>query len=198
MYAMRCLEKYLPAEKRQELEKRFYLTDSASHERRVLCYAILLFNVLAEPFDLGAKKKTLLHYSALLHDIGYEISPQKHDTHTRSILLKDPFFDFWPQPERTMLALIAGGHRKKIGNEILRLSVKNQLTVKQLTAILRIADAIDYPRDLQLELLQISLTDQQLELEIRSTACSTVAARVIQKSALFQEVFGMSVQVIEV
>jgi exopolyphosphatase/pppGpp-phosphohydrolase len=195
--AMMCLDPFVTSDKRRELEERFYLSDPASHERRVLRYAIRLFNILDEKFGLGMKKKNLLAYAALLHDIGYEVSPQKHDTHTREMLLEDPCFDFWPQPGRTMLALIAGGHRKKIGKELLQLSPKNQRTVRQLTSILRIADAIDYPRDEALKIVDARLTETRLELVIHSDACASVAARVMQKSQLFQEIFGLSVLITE-
>lgn len=195
---MKCLEHYITPEKRLEMEERFYLTSLNSHERRVLNYAIMIFTVLAEPFNLGHKKRNLLYYGALLHDIGYEISPQKHDAHTRNLILNDPFFDFWPQPERTMLALIAGGHRKKMGLEINQLSQRNQEIVRQLASILRIADAIDYPRDHHLEICEIGLRDHELELVIRSTACYTVTARVAQKDSLFTEVFGFPITITEI
>ncbi len=194
---MECLEQYLTSENRIEMEKRFYLTNPHTHERRVLKYALLLFDVMAEPYLLGEKKRNLLYYSALLHDIGYEISPQKHDLHTYQLITKDPFFDFWPHPERLMLALVAGGHRKNICVDINHLAPKKQLAVRQLAAILRIADAMDYPRDHSLKIIGLNLTDQWLEISIQSPACATVSARVAQKSRLFNDIFGIDVKVVE-
>lgn len=181
---MECLEQYISPEIRREMEDRFYLTNPGTHERRVLKYALQLFNVMAGPFCLGRKKKNLLYYSALLHDIGYEISPQKHDVHTYRLISEDPFFDFWPHQERLMLALVAGGHRKNICVNVNHLPPKGQLTVRQLAAILRIADAIDYPRDQSLKIIETELSDQELNIFIQSTASATVSARVAQKSKL--------------
>ncbi len=194
---MECLDQYLSPEKRTEMENRFYLTNPGTHEHRVLKYSLQLFNVMAEAFCLGRKKRNLLYYGALLHDIGYEISPQKHDVHTYRLITEDPFFDFWPHTERLMLALVAGGHRKNICVDINQLPSKRQLAVKQLTAILRIADAIDYPRDQALQISGVNLSDQELTLSIQSNACATVSARVTQKSKLFKDVFDVSIQVLE-
>lgn len=194
---MKCLEQSISPEKRREMEERFYLTNPHTHERRVLNYALELFDVMAEPFCMGRKKRNLLYYSALLHDIGYEISPQKHDVHTYRLITEDPFFDFWPNPERLMLALVAGGHRKNICVDINQLPPKQQLAVRQLASILRIADAMDYPRDQSLHIMGISLSEQELDVCIQSTACATVSARVAQKSKLFSEVFGLAVKVTE-
>ncbi len=195
---MRCLEQYITPDIRRDMEQRFYLTEVGTHERRVLKYALLIYNALATPYCLGRKKRTLLYYSALLHDIGYEVSPQKHDIHTYKIITKDPFFHFWPNPEREMLALVAGGHRKKIGVEINRLAAERQKIVKQLAAILRIADAIDYPRDQSLQMVDIRLENHCLTLFIQSAACATASARVLQKCQLFCDVYDLSLAITEV
>lgn len=192
---MKCLELSISPEKRQEMEERFYLTNPHTHERRVLKYALELFDVMAEPFCMGRKKRNLLYYSALLHDIGYEISPQKHDVHTYRLITEDSFFDFWPNPERLMLALVAGGHRKNICVDINQLPHKQQLSVRQLASILRIADAMDYPRDQSLQIMETVLSEGELNIFIKSTAFATVSARVAQKSKLFNEVFNLSVRV---
>ncbi|SMP62715.1 HD domain-containing protein [Anoxynatronum buryatiense] len=190
---MKCLDDFITDDIRQRMEHRFFLRDSMSHEQRVIRYASMIFTVLSQPYDLGNKKCSLLYHAALLHDIGYEISPRKHDAHTRHIILKDSFFDFWPQPERTMLALIAGGHRKKLGPELETLTPSNQHTVKQLAAILRIADAIDYPRDERLAVCETTLLQHHLNLTIHSSVIDQVAARVAKKAALFEAVFQISV-----
>lgn len=194
---MECLEQHISPKNLTEMENRFYLSNPHTHEHRVLKYALQLFNVMAEPHRLGRKKRNLLYYSALLHDIGYEISPQKHDFHTYRLIAEDPFFDFWPQPERLMLALVAGGHRKNICVDINHLPPTKRVVVRQLAAILRIADAIDYPRDQSLQILGVNLSDHWLEIFIQSTACATVSARVAQKSRLFNDVFGVVVKVVE-
>lgn len=194
---MKCLETFVTDEIRQQMEARLFLAHPSAHERRVLRYAIMIFTILSKPFHLGKKKRSLLYYAALLHDIGYEISARKHDAHSRHLILNDPFFSFWPQPERTMLALIAGGHRKKLGPELEMLSPGKQFTVRQLAAILRIADAIDYPRDESLEIREITLLRHQLNITVHSRVSAMVVERVAKKSLLFKEVFEMSVMVSE-
>lgn len=195
---MKSLDEYITPQHRREMETRFYLSDPSCHERRVLKYSMQLFDALADLFEMGSKKRALLHYSALLHDIGYEIGLQKHDTHTRRIILEDPFFQFLPPLEKTMLALIAGGHRRKIGREIDLLPQRCQETVKQLASLLRIADAIDYPRDEALMIEKVQLTDGQLVIHIHSAAFGAVSARVAQKSDLFHAAFALSLRLEEV
>ena len=195
---MQNIDEFISKDHLDQLKKRFFIENNNSHEFRVLKYSLETFDVLSTAYSMGRKRRTLLYYSALLHDIGYEISPQKHDYHTRNIISTDPIFDIVPHPERLMIALIAGGHRKKLARELNQLSIRNQQIVKQLAAILRIADAIDYPRDSCLSIKRLLLKSDCLEISIESTAFSIVAIRVSQKSSLFEESFGLTIETKEI
>ncbi len=195
---MQNLDTFITNDLWEKLKHRFFIEDTDSHEYRVLHYALAIFDVLSTAYSMGEKRKSLLYYSALLHDIGYEISPQKHDQHTGFIIMNDPIFDILPQPERLMLSLIAGGHRKKLSRETSKLLTRNQLIVKQLAGILRIADAIDYPRDPHLQIIDLQLHSRVLELHIQSKAFNIIEARISQKSSLFEESFGLTIETNEI
>ena len=195
---MQNLDTFITNDLFRKLKHRFFIEDTDSHEYRVLEYSLAIFDVLSTAYSMGEKRKSLLYYSALFHDIGYEISPHKHDQHTGFIIMNDPIFDILPHPERLMLSLIAGGHRKKLGRETSQLVTRNQLIVKQLAAILRIADAIDYPRDPYLQMINLQLYSRILELQIKSKAFDIITARISQKSSLFEASFGLTIETNEI
>ncbi|SDY34653.1 HD domain-containing protein [Tindallia californiensis] len=178
----------------QHLASRFFSDKVNDHEMRVMHYSLFIFDAIKAEFSIGPKERHLLYLSAMLHDIGYEISAKKHDSHTFSIIKNDPFFNCIPHPERLMLALIAGGHRKKISSEIRLLSITNQLIVNQLAAILRIADAIDYPRDRELRITHIQLHSNFLEIHFITPVFDVVQTRIEKKSSLFKETFDRSLK----
>ncbi|SFH60173.1 exopolyphosphatase / guanosine-5'-triphosphate,3'-diphosphate pyrophosphatase [Tindallia magadiensis] len=181
----------------QRLASRFFPDNANDHEMRVMHYSLSIFDAIKEEFSIGPKERRLLYLSAILHDIGYEISAKKHDSHTLSIIRNDPFFNCIPHPERLMLALIAGGHRKKISSEIHLLSKTDQLIVNRLAAILRIADAIDYPRDRELRITHIQLHSYFLEIHFSTTVFDAVRTRIEKKSSLFEKTFDRPLKLSE-
>lgn len=195
---MKSLDVFISKDRLKVLTKRFCIPCTDSHEYRVIQYALSIFNTLCTAYALNSQQKFLLYYSALFHDIGYEISPQKHDQHTLSIIRKDPIFDFLPQRERLALSLIAGGHRKKMNPKIKEFDHKDQLIIKRLTGILRVADAIDFPRDIHLLMDKPQQQDQVFLLNIQSDAFDILSTRIFKKSTLFEEAFGLTIKTMEI
>ncbi|OEF96560.1 HD domain-containing protein [Desulfuribacillus alkaliarsenatis] len=174
-----------------------------SHEQRVCNYALVMFDSLSSHpvFRDGIngeqqlqQKRELLKESAYYHDIGHSISEKKHDLHTMNLILTDSYFDNIPEPKRTMLALIAGGHRKKLHHPIENISPSNQQIVRQLAAILRLADAIDYTRQRDISVHGCRYDTKNFIINISNNLSIIARERVQKKSGLFQEVFLLRVK----
>ncbi len=132
----------------------------------------------------------MLEISAWFHDIGHLISVHKHDYHTRTLIRGDEAFDFLPDKLRSTLAIIAGGHRKKVCTEIDKLSSKRQELILKLTAILRMADAIDYYRRTDIAITNLYWRKGAVVMVMQGSMLDFVFERIAKKGTLFKELFA--------
>jgi exopolyphosphatase/pppGpp-phosphohydrolase len=160
------------------------------HELRVKKHALKLASFLKKKNEFTDDSLDLLEYAALFHDIGHNISEKRHDLHTRSLISQDTGFNCLPPVLRSALALIAGGHRKTIGSELENHSPKEQQLICRLAAILRIADAIDYTRQYDIEVASLEELNNGYLLEISGENTSYIKTRIDKKKPLFEEHFG--------
>ena len=111
--------------------------------------ALELFACLAPPFNLGERERLLLEAAALLHDVGYFISYSGHHKHTYHLIRHADLFGFTPR-EREIIAQAARYHRKSLPRKkhesFSRLTPQDQLLVRRLGGILRLADGLDRRR----------------------------------------------------
>lgn len=210
---------YLDHQLIRSLTNKYNVPGNLLHEQQVCHHALQVFDFLTavsiadgtqyfgeqQPADgqylAISELRDLLEVAALLHDLGHFINQKKHDYHTYHIIANDYLLYALPKKLKVMLALIAGGHRKKIHFQQAELQTELQTELKantkkivrKLTAILRVADAIDYTRQHNLKISDIRIVEQQLTLAMNDVYAVMVAERVQKKSALFQEVYGLNV-----
>ncbi|HRI30386.1 MAG TPA: HD domain-containing protein, partial [Candidatus Kapabacteria bacterium] len=105
-----------------------------------------LFDALQPIHQLGDNEKELLEAAALLHDVGYHISPEQHHKHTY-YLIKNCVLPGFTNDETEIIANIARYHRKSLPkrkhDNFIHLSPQEQKTVRILSGILRITEALD-------------------------------------------------------
>ncbi len=105
-----------------------------------------LFDALQPIHQLGDNEKELLEAAALLHDVGYHISPEQHHKHTY-YLIKNCVLSGFTNDETEIIANIARYHRKSLPkrkhDNFIHLSPQEQKTVRILSGILRITEALD-------------------------------------------------------
>ncbi len=160
------------------------------HELRVKKHALKLASFLKKKNEFTDDSLDLLEYAALFHDIGHNISEKRHDLHTRSLISQDTGFNCLPPVLRSALALIAGGHRKTIGSELENHSPKEQQLICRLAAILRIADAIDYTRQYDIEVTSLEELNNDYILGLSGEDLTYIAIRIDKKKSLFVNHFG--------
>ncbi len=187
---MKDIKNYMDKSSLLNIIEHYHPAACYDHETRVKDYSLQLFDFLALYYDLVPEERSLLEASAWLHDIGHSVSAHKHDYHTLVLISKDQVFDFLPDKLRSVLAIIAGGHRKKISSDISILNKKGQKTIYRLTAILRFADAIDYYRRDDVSIEQIRWCNRFVVMAFKGSMLDYIFERIRKKGFLFEEVFA--------
>lgn len=189
------IKNYLTPTCVEEIIQKYNTFVDQSHEQRVASYALTIFDALRYSYTYDQEKRNLLELSAYFHDLGHYIHEKRHDKHTYYIITNDCLFDRLPGRLRSMLAIIAGGHRKSISNEIGEHTKEEKNVILQLTGILRVADAIDYSRQEDIQIVDASLESGALNLYIGGYLSPVAVKRVAEKSALFKEVFVKDIHI---
>lgn len=123
-----------------------HLGETGDHGPRIARLALRLFDQLENLLRVDHGARELLEYAALLHDVGHHIDHANHHRHSYYLITNGELFGF-SREELEVIGLTARYHRKgapKAGDaEFRRLPQRAKHTVRALSAVLRIADALD-------------------------------------------------------
>ncbi|SHJ09802.1 Ppx/GppA phosphatase [Malonomonas rubra DSM 5091] len=169
------------------------------HSEQVCRLACQIFDTIAPLSGLGKRERELLEAAALLHDIGYFISYHQHHKHSYHLIRHANLFGFTPR-EREIIANLARYHRKakpkKSHSNFCVLSEEDRLLVRQLGAVLRLADGLDRRRNRQISDLDCQLDKTSLSLTLSGNSDLSVEAYGAEtKGDLFSDVFGYRIKV---
>jgi exopolyphosphatase/guanosine-5'-triphosphate,3'-diphosphate pyrophosphatase len=116
------------------------------HARQVAVLALGLFDATAARHGLPAAERSLLEYSALLHDIGRHISYPDRHRHTEYLIRNGGLRGFDPR-ELELMALVGRYHRRGVPRKknaaVAALSRRDRQAVRVMAGLLRLADALD-------------------------------------------------------
>lgn len=169
----------------------------ADHAESVRSLAKQLFQQTRELHQLDDRALLLLQAAALLHDIGRSISSDGHHKHSQYLIEANAITGL-DCHARNLVAMIARYHRKALptGNHkpYTALPSCEQTMVKQLAALLRLADALDQQHAQVVDGVEATVRDQRLELRVSPTDNFTQLAleaeAIASKGELFEQVFG--------
>jgi exopolyphosphatase/guanosine-5'-triphosphate,3'-diphosphate pyrophosphatase len=161
------------------------------HGTHVARLALSIFDQTRRLHKLATGDGELLEYTALLHDIGFYISPHRHHRHSAYLILNHAMTGF-SRAEVRIIALAARHHRKvepKRGRGLMRLLSKGDCRrVRYLAAILRIADALDRTHARLVRAVRCSVSPKTVDVRIDADGDPELeiwAAR--RKGDLFEE-----------
>jgi exopolyphosphatase/guanosine-5'-triphosphate,3'-diphosphate pyrophosphatase len=156
--------------------------------------AVRLFDVTASLHGLGSREREWLEYAALLHDLGYSIHYRNHHKHSFYLVFNASLDAFDPR-EVEIIAHVARYHRgptpKRSHPTLAALKPWQQRIIRQLTALLRVADALDRTHASRVEEIYGSLRKDRVTLEVVSrydVGLELEAAR--GRGEYFEKVFG--------
>jgi exopolyphosphatase/guanosine-5'-triphosphate,3'-diphosphate pyrophosphatase len=117
------------------------------HAEQTAKLSLQIFDALKSIHRLGALDRELLESAALLHDIGYHISFDKHHKHS-FYLINNAEMNGFSSDEIEVIAWTARFHRrglpKKSSGDFGGLPALKQKRICQMASLLRLADALDH------------------------------------------------------
>ncbi|HSX61191.1 MAG TPA: exopolyphosphatase [Tahibacter sp.] len=138
-----------------------------THARRVEATAHLLFDQLADPWQLDGDALDWLRWAARIHEIGLAIAHSQHHLHGAYLVRHSDLAGFTRQ-EQEFLATILRCHRRKPDLEALAaLPERVRRTAVRVTALLRVAALLHRARSAdRLPALTVRGDDRMLELKL--------------------------------
>ncbi|SEA26357.1 Ppx/GppA phosphatase [Desulfuromusa kysingii] len=141
----------------------------------------------------------LLEAAALLHDIGYFISYDRHHKHSYHLIRHANLFGFTPR-EREIIANLARYHRKgkpkKNHDNFAALAPEDQKLVREIGGILRLADGLDRRRNGQVTDIICQRQGHTVALTLLGQGDLSVESYGAQsKGDLFEAAFGVKLSV---
>lgn len=186
--------------RRSVVELGFRFDWEEEHARHVARSALALFDACRPLLPgYGDAERELLEYAALLHDLGYHISHQQHHRHSQYLIGHADLHGFSAE-EVQLIALVARYHRGEdpsaAHTAFAALGAEQRERVRHLSALLRLAEALDRGHFQNVQALDASLTDEALVLALETKGDPQLETWAVEQSrALFEEVFGRVVEV---
>lgn len=163
------------------------------HARQVAKLACQIYTGLSEHFELDDNCLRLLDAAARLQDVGYLINYESHHKHSYHLILHSHIEGFRPE-ELELIANVARYHRgsepKRKHDNFRRLTGDDQICVRQLAAILRLAGGLDRSHNQTIENVEVHNNHESLELVVYAAEYPETdlwAAR--RRTGMFEKVF---------
>jgi exopolyphosphatase/guanosine-5'-triphosphate,3'-diphosphate pyrophosphatase len=169
-----------------------------AHSQQVARLSVALFDQMREWHGLPDRYSNILHAAAMLHDIGLFIAYPKHHKHTY-YLIKSSGPSSFDATELDLIANVARYHRRSHPTvkhlPFGQLSSAQQDIVRKLSAILRVADGLDYGRQARVRDVQCRKTSEKtLLIGLEGTSDMADERRsAAYKSDLMSEVYRMEI-----
>ncbi|MDP9201013.1 MAG: Ppx/GppA family phosphatase [Gemmatimonadota bacterium] len=173
------------------------------HSRHVQQLALQLFDSIGQRLGCTPDERRLLSDAALLHDIGYHISYDKHNKHSYHLIEHAELLGMTPA-EQIVVANVARYHRgaepKKKHANYGGLERSMRETIKRLTAILRVADGFDRGHSGAVAEIKVRWMERALRLTaVPSRQSNNLRLELwgaSRKSNLLSEVAGVPVEIV--
>lgn len=183
-----------------QLAKTCYF-DSA-HCFHVANLATKIYDDLQDLHKLEGYAREYLIAASILHDIGHHISHNQHHKHSNYIIRNSELMGF-NENEINIIANVARYHRKSHPKpkhpEFASLSSKDQVVVKKLSAILRVADSLDRSHKQKVNSIEAKVNNGTVELHLKlnNKSIEIELWNLGRREKLFEEVFEKEIRIIQ-
>ncbi len=177
---------------------RRFMFDEA-HGLHVARLALSIFDQLHELHDLGSEDRRLLLVASILHEVGAFIGLKKHHKHSLYLLSHSELPGLSPN-EMLIVANIARYHRKNIPRDhhpdFMRLSERDRDRTTLLSAILRVANALDRAHLQDIKSIRVEVGKRDISLQLDGEGDLLLERwAVSQRTALFEKIFNRRVSI---
>ena len=167
------------------------------HAQFVTDVALKIYDALKSEIGLDDRARILLEIAAMLHDIGIFIRMENHHEHSAYIISNSEFFGL-THNEITIVSQIAKYHRghsnPQDDDHFQMLPRTSRMTILKLTAIIRIADAIDRSHTQKFSGLKIAKQKDSLLIYTGNRHNTVLERQALgEKGGMFESVFGYKV-----
>lgn len=174
------------------LAKRYHFDED--HSRYVTRMALKLFDTLESELALDRHARLLLESAGILHDIGSFIRASDHHIHSQYIISHSDIFGF-NKDDMHILSNVVRYHRSELPSQAhpayAALPRADRTMVLKLSALLRVADALDRGHSQHIGDFDFELTGDTLYLRARGTHDVSLERLALEeKGNLFQDIFG--------
>lgn len=169
-----------------------------SHGVHVERLALSLFDQLSDIHRLDARDRVLLAAAAVLHDIGRHIDDRKHHKHSYYLISQSEISGL-SKAEVGIVAQVARYHRKaepKLKHPAYAaLAVPDRHRVDCLSALLRVADALDRQHKSKVHAVRCVPSEGRVRLELAVEGDIDLEEWAVErKGGLFERLFGHKVE----
>ena len=168
------------------------------HARLIAKLARRLFEQTKPLHNLDDNNLLLLEVAALLHDIGHFINSPDHEQQGYYLLNTNRLIGLTSCEQKIVANLILNHRPKKpwIDDNIQCLSQKDRILLSKLTALLRLADAMDISHAGSVSDVSLTEVDSGWSIQLFGKNDMMLARWALSKhKSLFEEVFGVTLEI---
>lgn len=166
-----------------------------AHARQVADHALALFDATRSLHGLNSRLRALTETAALLHNVGVEVDEPNHHTAGRDLLQAMRLIHH-TEAEQVMLACSIRFHRKRVRPEkeplFTALPPRQQRQTLAISALVRIADGLDYSQSQTTRLEAVEISGQTIALRVSGPYAELDGERAVKKSDLWTAAFGQT------
>jgi exopolyphosphatase/guanosine-5'-triphosphate,3'-diphosphate pyrophosphatase len=170
-----------------------------THGEQVRRLATMLFNQLRDIHQLPDELLVVLEVAALLHDVGEVVNTRGHHKHSE-YMIRNGRIPGLDGPRREMVALLARCHRKapadakKLIGET-SLPKEQRVQVRRLTALLRLADGMDFEHRQRVQSVVVGRAGDAITLDVVTRdGPGRDDAQLVRKADMFTDELGLAVR----
>ena len=168
------------------------------HNEAVEQAALTLFDETERLHRLKARDRLLLQIAVILRDCGKYINISLHHERSYNIILASELIGLTPVEQRIVAwtARLHGGMLMAEPSEYKQLPVEDQLRIAKLSALLRLADAIDMGHRQKVQAMSVDWDGRTMLLQLSAMDDMTLELWTIeQRLDFFNKVFGTDIRV---
>ncbi len=182
-----------------QLGRRYHFDEP--HSEQVDRLATALFDATASIHKLGSEDRNLLRVAALLHDVGDFVHYASHHKHTQYVIEHSDIMGLNAN-SRMIAGCIARYHRRAVPTakhaSYSKLHPMEKTRVRKLSAILRVADALDREHRGKVGDISVIVEPKRVVLRVQGKEdLSLETWTMVRKAEPFETLFRRKIQIIE-